>query len=406
MRKNQLLFFVGKSDWVSIASDGVKSALIASQRAAQGNTTPANSTTVDSAQRTYQANLAYAAQNADQGSMLSKALADGGMKASNTATAAMQWAAQLNASGGQVTPLLFGNDASAGGGFGLSEAQRNARNGGANFSYSNSPLKEMPSNAAKSATNLAADGVQLSSKLKGDTRFADYAANAFTRDRLARQESLIPNAVDRMLADKQIRLNNASNPVRLVDGDKNLSLTPEQASAKFAKDFAEGVYVAPTIGVTALALSTPVALPFAAYSRVAFAGLSARALTTAGAVNTGVGMTVNASFQIASGKDFSYVDLGVSGLTSFATTGATILPSLYINTLGAYGSSLVQLENPIPSAAGAGVGTSLGFYAGKTIDLLPTGKYFGGSAKTVLSNSVSAASQEQLSSFVKNKLEK
>ena len=40
MRKNQLLFFVGKSDWVSIASDGVtsgvQSALIASQRAAQG----------------------------------------------------------------------------------------------------------------------------------------------------------------------------------------------------------------------------------------------------------------------------------------------------------------------------------------------------------------------------------
>ena len=66
----------------------------------------------------------------------------------------------------------------------------------------------------------------------------------------------------------------------------------------------------------------------------------------------------------------------------------------------------MQLENPIPSVAGAGVGTSVGFYAGKTIDLLPTGKYFGGSAKTVLSNSVSAASQEQLSSFVKNKLEK
>ena len=357
MRKNQLLFFVGKSDWVSIASDGVtsglQSALIASQRAAQGNTTAVNSGREDSATRLAQANLAYAAQNADQGSILNKPLAAGGMKASNTTTAAMQLAAQLNASNGQVTPLLFGNDASVGGGFGLSEAQRNARNGGVNFSYTNSPLKELPSNAAKSAANLAAEGVQQANNPKGDTRFAVYAANAFTRGRLARQESLIPNAVDRMLADKQIRINNSSNPVRLVDGSKNFSLTPEQASAKFAKDFAEGVYVAPTIGVTALALSTPVALPFAAYSRVAFAGLSARALTTAGAVNTRVGMTANASFQIASGKDFSYVDLGVSGLTSFATTGATILPSLYINILGAYGGSLVQLENPMPSVAGA-----------------------------------------------------
>ena len=188
------------------------------------------------------------------------------MKASNTATAAAQWAVRQNASNGQVTPLLFGNDASAGGDAGGSVAVRTARTGVLVVDYAGkagdvgvafSKDQYVPNNAVK--FNGAAEGVQQSNKPKGDTRFADYAANAFTRDRLARQESLIPNAVDRMLSDKQIRLNNASNPVRLVDGSKNLSLTPEQASAKFAKDFAEGVYVAPTIGVTALALSTPVA---------------------------------------------------------------------------------------------------------------------------------------------------
>ena len=92
-----MLFFLGKPNWVSIASDGVtsgmQSALIASHRAAQGNTTAVNSGRQDSATRLAQANLAYAAQNADQGSMLSKPLADGGMKASNTAMTAMQWAA-------------------------------------------------------------------------------------------------------------------------------------------------------------------------------------------------------------------------------------------------------------------------------------------------------------------------
>ena len=67
----------------------MQSALIASQRAAQGNT--------NNAQRTYQANLAYAAQNVAQGSMLtSKPLAEGGMKASNDTMTAAQWAVQHN----------------------------------------------------------------------------------------------------------------------------------------------------------------------------------------------------------------------------------------------------------------------------------------------------------------------
>ena len=151
------------------------------------------------------------------------------------------------------------------------------------------------------------------------------------------------------------------------------------------------------------------ALPIAAYSRVAFAGLSARALTTAGAVNTGVGMTVNASFQIASGKDFNFVDLGVSGLTSFATTGATILPSLYINTLGAYGGSLVQLENPIPSVAGAGAGSVFGSGVSGGLDFvsktLPSNKYTQ-PIKQVINNGggalASSAVQEFFGNVVKN----
>ena len=187
----------------------------------------------DPATRLAQANLAYAAQNADQGSLLSKPLANGGLNASNATTAAMQFAAQLNASNGQVTPLLFGNDASAGGDAGGSVAVRTARTGVLVVDYAGkagdvgvafSKDQYMPKNAVK--YNGAAEGTRQVNRPKGDTRFADYAANAFTRDRFARQESLIPNAVDRMLNAKaayspKMQYGNAT----LVDADKNPSVS-------------------------------------------------------------------------------------------------------------------------------------------------------------------------------------
>ena len=153
------------------------------------------------------------------------------MKVINTTTAVMQLAVRQNASNGQVTPLLFSFNAADGGSYGLSlQAQAqlaNAKNGYANFNDGIAREQNVAynanqvmgnDNAASIAAYLAKNGGN-GGQQAGDTRFADYAANAFTRDRLARQESLIPNAVDRMLADKQIRLNNDSNPVRISTWD-------------------------------------------------------------------------------------------------------------------------------------------------------------------------------------------
>ena len=235
---------------MSVASDGVTSgvqsalATISAQRAQQGNTTPANSTTVDSAQRTYQANLAYAAQNADQGSLLSKPLANGGLNASNTTTAAMQWAAQLNASNGQVTPLLFGNDTSAGGDAGGSVAVRTARTGvlvvdyvgkagDVGVAFSKDQYMKGMSNAAKSATNFAKEGVQQANKPNGDWSFYnDMQAMQIAVKKLAYNnaiESVLRN--DKFAYSPKMQYGNAV----LLDGDKNPSVSRLEYNANQAR---------------------------------------------------------------------------------------------------------------------------------------------------------------------------
>ena len=92
-------------------------------------------------------------------------------------------------------------------------------------------------------------------------------------------------------------------------------MTLAQRDAQFAKSIAESASVAPAIGLGAMALSAPVAFPVAVAGRF-------------------ISKSINNS---RCGKEFSYIDLTVAGATSFATTGISLLPSLHINTLGAYG---------------------------------------------------------------------
>ncbi len=136
------------------------------------------------------------------------------------------------------------------------------------------------------------------------------------------------------------------------------------------------------------------------------AGLSARALTTAGAANTLVGAGVHATFQLASAKEFSYVDLTVADATWFATTGTILLPSLYINTLGVCGGSLVQLQNPIPDMAGAV--TFAGTVISTGLDFISNSKVFGKYSQLVqqsisaIKPLASSAIQEQVGNAVED----
>ena len=145
MRKNQLLFFVGKSDWVSIASDGVtsgvQSALIASQRAAQG--------------------VEPLYSSVPKGSFTQTLLSSN----------------QVEAAAMNDKPNFNGLRAS----YVDSPEQLNAKNGGLNAGYGDALgngvvydkdqyMKGM-TNAAKTATNFAAEGVQQANKPKGDWGF-------------------------------------------------------------------------------------------------------------------------------------------------------------------------------------------------------------------------------------------
>ena len=98
------------------------------------------------------------------------------------------------ASNGQVTPLLFGNDASAGGDAGGSIAERTARTGALVVDYvgkagdvgvafsKDQYMKGIPSNASRSATNFAKEGAQQVKVLKPQRQFdlpmLDYIGSA------------------------------------------------------------------------------------------------------------------------------------------------------------------------------------------------------------------------------------
>ncbi len=85
------------------------------------------------------------------------------------------------------------------------------------------------------------------------------------------------------------------------------------------------------------------------------------------ALNTAIGIGVNAGVQLSRNDPFSYVDVIMAGVTAAATTGKGIFASAHINMGGAAIGSEIKGEDPTNSIAGAGVGTVAGGIGGTII---------------------------------------
>ncbi|MGY3857836.1 VENN motif pre-toxin domain-containing protein [Aeromonas intestinalis] len=83
--------------------------------------------------------------------------------------------------------------------------------------------------------------------------------------------------------------------------------------------------------------------------------------------NAAIGAGVNTAVQLAGNKNFDYIDVMVAGVTSAATTGKGMLPSIGINAGGAALGSLIKGEDPTNSVIGAGAGTVVGGLGGPLI---------------------------------------
>lgn len=68
----------------------------------------------------------------------------------------------------------------------------------------------------------------------------------------------------------------------------------------------------------------------------------------------------------------------------------------------------MQLQNPIPSMAGAGAGTLAGFPLGKAVEYIPSSKYLPNTSltRTVFGSGASGVMQEYVGNKVKDALEK
>jgi hypothetical protein len=110
-------------------------------------------------------------------------------------------------------------------------------------------------------------------------------------------------------------------------------------------------------------------------------GLAGVAITAEGAVIGGtIGAVANAGGQVyANHGDVSQinpVDVGMGALTGSMTYGATLWPSLFINTGGAVVTSAINNASPsgaTGSIAGAAVGTAIGYPVGATIQSIANG---------------------------------
>ena len=113
---------------------------------------------------------------------------------------------QLNASNGHVTPLLFSNDASTGGGFGISlEAQTGlaaARRGGLYVDVTGALARDVPNNAVK--YNCAAESIATTRQLKATNRGISADKQFFDLQRKAKEiQQMInstPKATGRLTA--------------------------------------------------------------------------------------------------------------------------------------------------------------------------------------------------------------
>ena len=132
----------------------------------------------------------------------------------------------------------------------------------------------------------------------------------------------------------------------------------------------------------------------------------------AGAINAGIGMTVNGTFQAMDNKPFSYTDLFIAGGTSALTTNASLLPSLYNNSSGALLSSQITGAPQAPKVTGAGTGSIVGSGVSSTLDFISNSNLFGKYSPMVnkaIKNVTPVASsvvQERVGNIVEDKFSK
>ena len=345
-----------------------------------------NSVREDPATRLAQANLAYAAQNADQGSLLSKPLANGGLNASNATTAAMQFAAQLNASNGQVTPLLFGNDASAGGDAGGSIAVRTAKTGVLVVDYAGkagdvgvtfSKDQYMPNNAVK--FNGAAEGTATTRRLKtpnsvmsADEQFADLQRKAKVI-----QEMVNPTLkASGKITSGQIQqiLDKTTQPLKPYNKNAN---QPSFKAWDVEADKAAEANSNRTLAKVGFFVGGPTAIP------ATVVVLTAGGLPTASEMVTGaiINGTINAGAQKISdpNEKVNWIDVGGSAASGAFGVGRNLLQSVLINSETTMYTSVIQNQYPAAAVTGTVAGTTFGAGVDKSFDFaskyLPANNY-------------------------------
>ncbi len=123
------------------------------------------------------------------------------------------------------------------------------------------------------------------------------------------------------------------------------------------------------------------------------------------ALNTAIGIGVNAGVQLSRNDPFSYVDVIMAGMTAAATTGKGIGVSVGINMGGAAIGSGVKGKNPVNSIAGAAAGTIVGGIGGEIIK--GTNSALGKDAISDLTGSILGSYiSEQTGNAVKDNLDK
>ena len=193
------------------------------------------------------------------------------------------------------------------------------------------------------------------------------------------------------------RIQYSDNNYVMRDGDKNPSMTLEQQGKKFEQDVGMAIY-----GPQAVAVVAVVAPGIASRAAV-------NVFTRAGVINAGIGMTVNGTFQATNDKPFSGTDFIMSGVTSAATTNASLLSSLYINASGALLSAQITGDAQAPKTVGASAGSVVGSGVSGGLDFISSSNLFGKYSPMVnkaiknVTPVASSAVQERVGNIVEDK---